>query len=283
MINYRNHKYSFNVLELKPGNAVHIIDSDVNTDFAPPLSGETFAFTAPPATPEKPTTTTTTTTTSTPGGTAIGTLNFDTTQVEGVDYKICDNCRHKIPMASFTMHSLSCARMNYYCEGCQSVVQKSKKEEHMAEVHTIVYCECGDGVEARFMEKHKLQDCKKRIVKCEYCPLEMPYIEKFEHEMKCGSQTERCEKCRKYIQKRDLMVHMVDCETGYSSSPSKYVGSPYRTSFVPPPSPPRTQVVSDEYMCEVCKVPFEHFDDLQVHMLTAHESTENMDTDAKME
>jgi hypothetical protein len=173
----------------------------------------------------------------------------------------------------------------------------------MAEVHALVYCECGEGVETRFLESHKANECKKRTVKCEYCPLEMPYIEKFEHEMKCGSQTDRCEKCRRYIQKRgknskknkrylflDLMVHMVDCETNYSSSPSnyssspsKYGSSPYRQSFVPP-SPPRPQV--DEYMCEVCKVPFEHFDDLQVHMLTAHDSTENMDTsssDAKME
>jgi hypothetical protein len=130
VIHYRNHKYSFNVLEVKPGRAVHIIDSDVTTDFAPPLSGETFAFTTPPATPEKPITTTTTTTT-TPG-TVIGTLSADLTQVEGVDYKICDNCRHKIPMMSFNMHSLSCARMNYFCEGC--------KVGFMVIMGMLIYC-----------------------------------------------------------------------------------------------------------------------------------------------
>jgi ubiquitin fusion degradation protein 1 len=37
MINYNNRRYFVDIVELKPDNAVCILDCDLNTDFAPPL------------------------------------------------------------------------------------------------------------------------------------------------------------------------------------------------------------------------------------------------------
>ena len=158
VVPYRNQKFSFNVLEVKPGRAIHIIDSDITTDFAPPLDGETNPFnqftqvdnatntntnitqspTKENATPEKEDTKATT----------VGRLDT-TNQTEGVDYKICENCKQHIPIQSYNMHSLSCARINWHCPACNVVVQKAQKEQHMQEAHTLVPCECGAQVESR--------------------------------------------------------------------------------------------------------------------------------------
>lgn len=136
-----------------------------------------------------------------PVGVSMGTM--DTTgQTEGVDYKVCDNCKRPIPMANYSMHTLTCARNNYLCPGCNMVVQKSKKEEHTNEFHALVYCECGQPVEKRLLQQHKETDCPRRTSTCEFCPLQMPYVEKFEHERKCGSQTVKCDTCGRYVQKR---------------------------------------------------------------------------------
>jgi hypothetical protein len=72
----------------------------------------------------------------------------------------------------------------------------------MQESHSIKYCECGAPVESRLMASHKAEDCPLRIVTCSFCPLQMAYRELYEHEQMCGSQTQKCETCSKYILKR---------------------------------------------------------------------------------
>eukprot|EP01117_Protostelium_nocturnum_P006305 TRINITY_DN2276_c1_g1_i1.p1 TRINITY_DN2276_c1_g1~~TRINITY_DN2276_c1_g1_i1.p1 ORF type:complete len:987 (-),score=366.44 TRINITY_DN2276_c1_g1_i1:33-2858(-) len=283
VVPYRDKRYTFNVLEVKPGNSVHIIDSDVNVEFAPPLSGD-----VPPLSGGTLNTSTTTTTSNSDKnekkegeqqplapGQSIGMIDV-TGQQEGVDYKTCDNCKRPIPMANYSMHSLTCARNNYLCPGCNVVVQKSQKEQHTEEFHALTVCDCGTPIEKRLLSQHKENECPKRIVTCSYCPLQMPYVERFEHEMKCGSQTVKCETCNKYVKKKDLPVHMVECafsSGGGGESPNR---------FNPPIGPqtggmnePRSQ---DMMMCPICMSPFEHLDDLQVHMISEHEGS--MDTPA---
>jgi hypothetical protein len=144
IVPYRNKKYAFNVLEVKPGRAISIFESELTTEFAPPLSGDVTSYptptadiTAEPTSSTTSTTSTTTTaatsTTTSPAaaspakGEATGRLEVTSEQKEGVDYKVCDNCRQKIPIAAFTMHSISCARMNWFCTACGVVVQKAQK------------------------------------------------------------------------------------------------------------------------------------------------------------
>lgn len=122
---------------------------------------------------------------------------------EGIDFKICDHCRHRIPISVIENHTLSCMRRNWFCEICQDVFEKSRKEEHIQNFHSKILCnECGQEMEARLLENHTKNECPRRIVQCQYCPLQMPYNEKFEHEKKCGTQTINCEKCHKYVQKK---------------------------------------------------------------------------------
>ena len=148
----------------------------------------------------------------------------------------------------------------------------------MEEFHSVVFCDCGDAIEKRLLSTHKLTECPKRIVRCSYCPLDMPYVELFEHEAKCGSQTEKCDSCSRYIQKRDLLVHMVTCaeeqelrkqglkgNSGNSpyGSPFKYGGGGIPGHFAPP-SPPAKKPEEDLMPCPYCSTPFLHLDDLEV-------------------
>eukprot|EP01114_Cavostelium_apophysatum_P014512 TRINITY_DN3787_c0_g1_i6.p1 TRINITY_DN3787_c0_g1~~TRINITY_DN3787_c0_g1_i6.p1 ORF type:complete len:1009 (+),score=225.69 TRINITY_DN3787_c0_g1_i6:144-3170(+) len=297
VIPYRNKKYSFHILEVRPGRAVHLIDSDVTTEFAPPLSGDPYSkglnipmmsnqqktdeisSSTPPSSTATPHNTPASASPSMAASPGISTGRFES-GVEGVDFKLCDNCKQKVPVNVYTMHTLSCARINWYCEGCKTVVQKSNKEEHMKEFHSIVYCECGESMESRRLLHHKEKECNRRIVRCDYCPLEMPYLEKFEHERQCGSQTEKCEKCGRYVAKKDLAVHSVDCTgSSFGTSPSR---PSYFGGYQPTISSPVTTSAAtsqnkrqgeDVMMCPICMEPFVHLDDLQVHLLSQHEGS----------
>ncbi len=108
VISYRQKKYAFNILEVKPGRAIHIIDSDVTTEFAPPLSGipSDFSYTStatiadspmkdPPAIDKLGKSPSEKLLSKSPAdkllskspGTAVGTLSVDSSQKEGIDFK----------------------------------------------------------------------------------------------------------------------------------------------------------------------------------------------------
>jgi len=286
VVPFRDKKFVFNVLEVKPGRAIQIIDSDVNTFFAAPLTGEVPAKNFSTETTATFATDSTSTSISTSPdsqkkGETSGTLNDDN-KVEGIDFKVCNNCWHRIPVAAFTMHTLSCSRMNWFCEECKEVVQKAKKEEHLKEYHAPIYCECGASMDKKKLRVHQQDECPKRIVTCSFCTLKMPYIERFEHEQKCGTQTEKCSKCHKYIQKRASVVHEVECqeelikretERHHNEEQMKRKRQFYNTA-------PK----SEELMfCPICMQPFEDFDNLQVHMISDHVSSDEQSGGTKSE
>ena len=47
---------------------------------------------------------------------------------------------------------------------------------------------------------------------CQYCELDLPFSEMAAHVEYCGSRTDKCEKCNRYVQKKDLEEHLSnDC------------------------------------------------------------------------
>jgi len=260
VIPYRDKKYIFNVLELRPAKAVYIIDSEMNAEFAPPLSGETIPkttenlqFNSSSSVCEG-------------NGNSIGIFNRSSDQIEGIDYRFCNNCNHRVPVSAFSMHSVSCVRMNWFCSLCQIVVQRSTKEQHLKEEHAKVACQCGSTMEKRFLGEHKAKQCSLREVTCSFCPLQMPYEEKYEHEAKCGSLTILCDLCSSYVRKQDLAVHSVNC--GKPREFDNFFSSKrHRKSEISLP-----QADKDVLLCPVCSDPFTLLDDLQVHMISNHEN-----------
>ncbi len=218
VVNYRGQDFAFNILEVSPGKAIRLIDSDVAVDFAPPLSGEEVpkqameqmgesnnhdnnnnnnnnnhhdnnnsAAAAPVTAPAA----------AAPAGQALGGHNLSGT--EGVDWKKCPNCRRGIPIATFDRHTLQCARLQWFCELCQTAVEKRAQTEHMEALHAMLFCDCGTELEARAMAAHRQNDCVLRDRNCNFCQLRMPHAELLQHEQQCGSKTEKCEQCGLYI------------------------------------------------------------------------------------
>lgn len=150
---YNDKKYTLEILEVAPGRAVSLIDTNINLDFAPPLIGEIkpVASTTTPAEEEKkeaqvpkfalphtlvlankfvwlqP-------------GATVGDL--DVTELkEGVDYKVCDNCLKAVSAQSFAMHEARCSRINWRCDKCGAVVPTSQRQEHLQTAHAPTKCD----------------------------------------------------------------------------------------------------------------------------------------------
>lgn len=53
VLTYNEKKYYLEVLEVAPGRAVSLIDTNINLDFAPPLTGEIKPIAQPAAAPSE--------------------------------------------------------------------------------------------------------------------------------------------------------------------------------------------------------------------------------------
>ncbi len=152
-ISFDDKSHVLQVLEVSPGRAICLTDSDITVDFAAPLNNTSTTTTATTTTTTTATTTTVTNDKQSTQGSALGTLQQG---VEGVDYQVCTNCKAAVPKDRYTTHSLSCPRINWYCEKCNKVVQRSQKDEHISTVHATVPCSlgCGASIEKYLMDDH---------------------------------------------------------------------------------------------------------------------------------
>jgi hypothetical protein len=60
---------------------------------------------------------------------------------------------------------------------------------------------------AVFLFYFQENDCPKRMMKCGYCDIDIPRDELDEHHEYCGTRTEQCFKCQKYIMIKDQQRH----------------------------------------------------------------------------
>jgi hypothetical protein len=276
VVNYRGQDFSFNILEVSPGKAIRLIDSDVAVDFAPPLSGEEVPkqmmeaegdhdnnnhHDAPVATAAPPAAAVA----AAPTGQALGGHTLSGT--EGVDWKKCPNCRRGIPIATFDRHTLQCARLQWFCELCQTAIEKRSQAEHMESLHAMLFCDCGTELEARAMAAHRQNDCVLRDRNCSYCQLRMPHAELLVHEQQCGSKTEKCDQCGLYIKVRDLVGHGAVCGIADVAVPPRRFSGGRDNDWGAGGGGGRRD---DLFSCPHCQEPFVAIDDLEVHILVTH-------------
>lgn len=55
--------------------------------------------------------------------------------------------------------------------------------------------------------------CVERLQKCDFCELDMPWKELQEHSLACGSRTELCRECGRYVTLRDQPDHSQTCSS----------------------------------------------------------------------
>jgi hypothetical protein len=250
--------HKLEVLEVKPGRAITIIDTDVEVDFAPALSGS-LTLPAPALAPA-----------ATPASSVVDSGSQLGVATGSEDTTPCPNCRRQIPKAVFGNHSLSCARLNQFCEQCGQAVPRTKFAEHIADVHSDKPCElCGERMLPDKIAQHQSTTCSKKNVPCMYCDLSFLRQNLAEHEESCGSLSTECDACGTKLLRRELMQHLSICDgttkthPPWAFDPTDPAFSTRRPSSRPAPVPPAFQ-------CEFCTAPFEEFDDLQVHVLTTH-------------
>lgn len=130
----------------------------------------------------------------------------------------CSNCRKQIPKNSQATHEAFCRRNNIPCELCGHIMRISDKQAHFEETHKLIKCSCGESMEIRLLAHHKQHDCGHRLKACQYCKLRKKIIDLPDHEAYCGSRTEKCAKCQKFVSVKDFQQHTASrCQ--YPASP----------------------------------------------------------------
>lgn len=160
----------------------------------------------------------------------------------------CEHCKKYISSVNLVMHVAHCQRNIQMCRTCGEPVSKVNWQEHQ-EDHKPVKCDrCGKEISKASLENHIANSCLKREVACVYCGLDMSFSELNNHEVYCGSRTEPCETCKKFVMIKDIPSHVCD-GSGRSSSPT-------------------IEDVSDETVpCEFCNM------EVPMEQLMKHEST----------
>ncbi|OCT98440.1 hypothetical protein XELAEV_18010672mg [Xenopus laevis] len=133
--------------------------------------------------------------------------------------QFCGNCKRDIPLSNFTIHEIHCKRNISVCDVCKEPVPTADMEEHLVTEHAPVTCKCKMTMEKSVLEEHELSACPLRLVKCQFCELELAFTKLAEHEDYCGARTEPCEKCGRSVMKKDLNHHPDVC--GKESLPKK--------------------------------------------------------------
>lgn len=125
---------------------------------------------------------------------------------------VCSHCDRIIPFSNIDLHYAHCSWNLVKCKICGDMVPGKLIEEHFLGTHATVSCSlCNETVERENFSEHKGQYCLQRIVKCDYCDFPLPAVDLFQHQEVCGSRTELCYLCRRFVILRELVNHESRC------------------------------------------------------------------------
>ncbi|XP_040271985.1 TRAF-type zinc finger domain-containing protein 1 [Bufo bufo] len=125
--------------------------------------------------------------------------------------RLCGNCKHDIPVVNFTIHEIHCRRNIIICKLCKEPIPRSEMEDHHASEHALVTCKCNMTMEKCALEEHEKSSCPLRLVKCQFCELEVTFNTLENHEDYCGARTEQCKNCGSSVMIKDLTEHPAVC------------------------------------------------------------------------
>lgn len=127
----------------------------------------------------------------------------------GDDKKICSNCKKEVATANFDLHFVHCTRNQILCKLCNEHVHLSDMDDHMEIQHARVECkDCDSRMDRWELDGPHKETCCKRLVICQYCDLELPFDLLQEHLSFCGSRTDPCSMCKKFVQKKEKENHI---------------------------------------------------------------------------
>ncbi|XP_058853983.1 XIAP-associated factor 1-like isoform X1 [Acipenser ruthenus] len=125
---------------------------------------------------------------------------------------LCKNCKKEVLASNFSLHESHCWRFLSVCPLCDEPVPKDQLQEHRDTEHCKVRCtQCNKEMEKCKLEIHQSEQCAERLVSCEFCDLELPLSKLQEHGDACGSRTQRCPDCDRYVMHREQERHSREC------------------------------------------------------------------------
>uniref|UniRef100_A0A668A5H7 XIAP associated factor 1 n=1 Tax=Myripristis murdjan TaxID=586833 RepID=A0A668A5H7_9TELE len=124
------------------------------------------------------------------------------------DFNVAFN--KEVAEANFALHESHCRRFLCLCPDCEEPVPKEQLDQHRLDQHT------------------QADECEERLQCCKFCELEVPWKELDEHSAACGSRTERCGDCGRYVTLKDQLEHDKICPAtqAVSGPPPSVSGAP---------------------------------------------------------
>ncbi|XP_029301562.1 XIAP-associated factor 1 [Cottoperca gobio] len=160
--------------------------------------------------------------------------------------RTCGQCHKEVAETNFALHETHCSRFLCLCPDCGESVPREQLDQHREEEHTLVRCsKCNQKMERCQLMDHEAEECVERLQSCCFCELELPWKELDEHSLACGSRTELCRDCGRYVTLRQQPEHASTCTAADDDS-----GSPQSAST--PPAARETVTMS----CRGCSEPF---------------------------
>ncbi|XP_031429253.1 XIAP-associated factor 1 [Clupea harengus] len=137
---------------------------------------------------------------------------------------LCSSCKKNISSSNFALHEPHCRRFLCLCPDCDEPVPREQLNEHRKEQHSQVNCpKCSVKVERCHLIDHESDECKDRLVSCEFCQLDLPLSVMAEHTVACGSRTERCLDCGRYVTLKDQLHHAQTCSSSAAGDTASHV------------------------------------------------------------
>ncbi|KAM9733321.1 XIAP-associated factor 1 [Menidia menidia] len=126
--------------------------------------------------------------------------------------RTCGQCHREVAEANFALHESHCRRFLCVCPDCDEAVPKEQLSQHREEQHSQVRCsKCRKKMERWRLSDHESDECVERLQRCGFCELDVPWKDLDGHLVVCGSRTELCEDCGRYVQMRELPEHGLTC------------------------------------------------------------------------
>ncbi|GIY72729.1 hypothetical protein CDAR_53613 [Caerostris darwini] len=159
----------------------------------------------------------------------------------------CEFCNEQILVKNFSEHSQVCGARTHKCMGCEKYIMLQDLKDHYKtceeaqNIENLMTCNYCDGIFANdYIQRHvelcglrteKCQNCGAHIPlkdlevhnfncnkilsmtnnKCQYCKNIYSNNQFAEHVITCGSRTEKCEKCDRYILLKEMEMHPSVC------------------------------------------------------------------------
>ena len=121
----------------------------------------------------------------------------------------CPPSKKTVAEQSYMLHEVHCQRNFYRCATCGATMDKRQQEEHNSTAHVSTPCpHCDEVLPAYKLPTHK---CRKAPRACTFCQAQIAYEDYVDHVKECGSRTQQCPICHKFIQSWEFEKHVAVC------------------------------------------------------------------------